>query len=272
MKRKQRTIIGILLVVAALTAAFWLGDRGSGPRGGAPAPTTPVVQTQTPSPAAASQAPTAAPSQPPVEAASAAPSQTPGTEASQPPAPVRTPETTPEAVPSQPPAPSESTEPAGGGNPEPVAPQDAQITEKTLTCTISISCATILDHMDWLDANKAELVPEDGWLLEPMQVTFYEGESVFHVLRRTCKQQKLHMEFEETPIYNSAYIEGIGNLYEFDCGDLSGWNYRVNGWFPNYGCSQYQLRDGDVIEWLYTCDLGRDVGGQNFEDAPEGQT
>ena len=36
--------------------------------------------------------------------------------------------------------------------------------------------------------------------------------------------------------------------------------YKVNGWFPNYGCSRYSVQDGDVIEWVYTCDLGRDVG------------
>jgi hypothetical protein len=69
------------------------------------------------------------------------------------------------------------------------------------------------------------------------------------------------MEFSMTPIYNSNYIEGINNLYEFDAGELSGWMYKVNGWFPNYGSSRYVLKDGDVIEWVYTCDLGRDVGG-----------
>ena len=36
--------------------------------------------------------------------------------------------------------------------------------------------------------------------------------------------------------------------------------YRVNGEFPNKGCSDYELNDGDVIEWAYTCDLGRDIG------------
>ena len=127
--------------------------------------------------------------------------------------------------------------------------------------TVSISCATILDNMDLCKEEKRELVPEDGWILKPMTVTFYEGESVFNVLQRTCKQQKIHMEFSNTPIYNSAYIEGINNLYEFDVGNLSGWMYRVNDWFPNYGCSRYLLQDGDVIEWVYTCDLGDDVGG-----------
>ena len=37
--------------------------------------------------------------------------------------------------------------------------------------------------------------------------------------------------------------------------------YKVNGWFPNYGCSRYQLKSGDKVEWVYACDLGVDVGG-----------
>lgn len=153
------------------------------------------------------------------------------------------------------------TDPVPEGKPLPVEPQDVTISDTAYICTISISCASILDNMDWLDPEKVELVPEDGWILEPTQVTFYEGESVFNVLQRTCKQQGIHMEFENTPMYNSAYIEGIHNLYEFDCGELSGWMYKVNEWFPNYGCNRYQLQDGDVICWVYTCNLGVDVGG-----------
>lgn len=153
------------------------------------------------------------------------------------------------------------TDPVPEGKPLPVEPQDAAISDTAHTCTLSISCAAILDHMDWLDPEKIELVPEDGWILKPTEVTFYEGESVFNVLQRVCKQNRIHMEFENTPIYNSAYIEGIHNLYEFDCGELSGWMYKVNDWFPNYGCSRYALKPGDVICWEYTCDLGVDVGG-----------
>ena len=132
--------------------------------------------------------------------------------------------------------------------------------EGGLTCTLSISCATILDNLEDLDSAKADLVPQDGWLMESTEVSFNEGESVFDLLRRECEARKLHMEFEDTPVYGSAYIEGIGNLYEFDCGPLSGWKYKVNGEFPNYGCSQYTLSEGDSVEWVYTCDLGVDVG------------
>ena len=56
-------------------------------------------------------------------------------------------------------------------------------------------------------------------------------------------------------------IELVNNLYEFDCGSLSGWMYKVNEWFPNYGCSRYVLKNGDDVVWCYTCNLGYDVGG-----------
>ena len=129
------------------------------------------------------------------------------------------------------------------------------------TCTVSISCAAILENLGRLNAEKADLIPADGVLLAPTAVEFTEGESIFDVLKRVCRENKIHMEFSETPVYQSAYIEGIGNLYEFDCGEGSGWMYRVNGEFPNYGCSRYTLADGDTVEWVYTCDFGADVGG-----------
>ena len=148
--------------------------------------------------------------------------------------------------------------------------EEPAATDAPLTCTISISCATILEHLDELDPEKVELVPEDGWILAPVTVEFTAGQSVFDVLLATVKADAIHMEYQNTPMYETAYIEGIGNLYEFDCGALSGWMYKVNGWFPNYGCSRYAVQAGDVIEWVYTCDLGSDVGGggvsQGYEE------
>ena len=153
------------------------------------------------------------------------------------------------------------TDPVPEGKPLPIEPENAVITDKELTCTLSVRCDTILENIAWLDKEKVDIVPKDGVIFAEKAVTFYEGESVFNLLIREMKKNKIHMEFENTPIYNSAYIEGIANLYEFDCGELSGWMYKVNGWFPNYGCSRYQLKNGDKVEWVYTCDLGVDVGG-----------
>ena len=154
------------------------------------------------------------------------------------------------------------TDPVPEGKPDPVEPEDVEVNkEKTYTCTFSIECSTIVNNLDMLDPDKLECVPSDGVILSKTTVTFYEGESVFDVLQRICKEKGIRMEAEWTPIYNSAYVEGIHNLYEFDCGALSGWMYKVNGWYPNYGSSRYQLKDGDTVEWRYTCDLGNDVGG-----------
>lgn len=153
------------------------------------------------------------------------------------------------------------TDPIPEGKPMPVEPEDQDVDKtKTYTCTFSIECSTILNNLDMLDPEKLEMVPSNGVILAKTTVTFYEGESVYDVLQRVCKDYGIHMEASWTPIYNSAYVEGIHNLYEFDCGNLSGWMYRVNGWYPNYGCSRYQLQQGDVVEWRYTCDLGEDVG------------
>lgn len=153
------------------------------------------------------------------------------------------------------------TDPVPEGKPLPVEPEDQEVDKKkTYTCTFSIECSTILNNLKDLDPDKRELIPSNGVILAPTKVTFYEGESVFDVLQRVCKEKGIHMESSWTPIYNSAYIEGIHNLYEFDCGELSGWMYRVNGWYPNYGCSRYQLVDGEKVEFRYTCDLGKDVG------------
>ena len=153
------------------------------------------------------------------------------------------------------------TDPVPEGKPMPVEPEDQTVDKKkSYTCTFSIECSTILNNLKDLDPDKRELVPSNGVILKPTKVTFYEGESVFDVLQRVCKEKGIHLESSWTPIYNSAYVEGIHNLYEFDCGALSGWMYRVDGWYPNYGCSRYQLKDGEKVEWRYTCDLGKDVG------------
>ncbi len=153
------------------------------------------------------------------------------------------------------------TDPIPEGKPVPVEPENSVITDKELNCTLSVRCDTVFENIGWLDSEKVEIIPKDGVIFEKKTVTFYEGESVFNLLLREMKKNKIHMEFENIPIYNSAYIEGIANLYEFDCGELSGWMYKVNDWFPNYGCSRYQLKPGDRVEWVYTCNLGIDVGG-----------
>lgn len=157
------------------------------------------------------------------------------------------------------------TDPTPSGKPKPVEPGNIEINKEVVKkATLSIKCDTIFNNMELFNKDKIDVLPLDGTILPSTTVDFYEGESVFDVLDRTMKEKKIHMEYVFTPVYNSVYIEGIHNLYEFDCGPLSGWMYKVNGWFPNYGCSRYKLEEGDVIEWVYTCDLGQDVGDNSM--------
>lgn len=151
-------------------------------------------------------------------------------------------------------------------NPSTAITEPVGTAKEKLTCTITIRCDTILNNMDNLDPAKAPYVPDDGVILREVTVEFEEGETVFDVLNRVCKQYNVPIEYSWTPMYDSYYIEGINNLYEFDCGSESGWMYKVNGWFPNYGCSSYYLTGGEKIVWCYTCNgLGEDVGAERWE-------
>ena len=141
----------------------------------------------------------------------------------------------------------------------------SEISESKTACTISISCQTLLNNLDRVKKNKLSVIPSNAVILSAVKAEFNEGESVFDVTKRVCMENKIPFEFTLAPIYNTAYIEGIGNIYEFDCGSTSGWLYKVNGEFLSYGCSDCKLSDGDVIEWVYTCDLGKDVGNEYKE-------
>lgn len=118
-----------------------------------------------------------------------------------------------------------------------------QEVKKEQYCEYSISCKTVLSHKDNLQSNYQ--VPAGGKIYEK-KMKFEEGETVLEVLKRTG------IEIDVT----KGYVAGIDGLYEFDCGKDSGWMYRVNGKFPNYGAGKCVLKDGDKVEWLYTCVRG----------------
>ena len=273
MKKHKNKIIAGVVIAAALAASFFLIPGGGGMGGENPMETQTVdslQNTETAVPDATitdSVAPLASDNAPPYN----------------------TPQTTDvgEATPDEPtPAQPTQTQPAPqetDATPDPSTthlPQDrpqettpsadqqgsgdslTDNADEEMTVKLIITCATILDNMDRLSTAKVELVPASGVIFSAT-VVFYEGESVFNVLQREMRSNRIHLEFMNTPMYNSAYIEGINNLYEFDCGEGSGWMYSVNGVFPNYGSSRYSLQNGDTVVWHFTCDRGADIGGSD---------
>lgn len=159
----------------------------------------------------------------------------------------------------------EAKQPEVTTNPEESDTSEKQPETQALYCTIEIRCDTILNNMGALSAEKEACVPSDGTVLAVSKIAFTQGETAFDVLKRACDLAGIQIEYSYTPMYKSYYVEGIQQLYEFDCGSESGWMYKVNGWFPNYGCSGYTVKEGDEIVFCYTCNgLGADVGGSNY--------
>lgn len=141
-------------------------------------------------------------------------------------------------------------------------PQD--IPEGAATVTLRINCRTALENKDLLDPDllAADLLPASGEILAEGEYILLDGDTVFDILNRAAVSHKIPLDYQGSGKNGgqNAYIRGIGYLYEFSCGPLSGWTYQINGKSPGVGCGGYQPVDGDTIEWLYTCDLGRDIG------------
>lgn len=138
------------------------------------------------------------------------------------------------------------------------------VTKDSESVTLTIRCDTLLEHYNQLDEKlqQERYVPSDGVILETTQYVLRPNDSVFDILQRAVRNRKIQMEYQgaDQNLYGSVYIKGINYLYEFSAGPLSGWIYKVNSTIPDYGSSRYQLKDGDQIEFHYTCDLGRDLG------------
>ncbi len=121
-----------------------------------------------------------------------------------------------------------------------------------ITVTLSVSCRTASEKPH------ASHIPDNGIILPETELSLKENSTVLDALMLASKRHGLLIENDSvSPL--TAYISGINNLYEFDYGELSGWMYFVNSHSPDTGCGEYILKDGDRIEWIYTCNLGDDL-------------
>lgn len=120
--------------------------------------------------------------------------------------------------------------------------------DRNLETRISIRCDSI--------AGENEYAPADGILLAETIIPMAEGETAFDQLLEATRGARIQMEYDGTAA--GAYVRGIGYLYEYAFGNLSGWMYKVNGEFADVGSTQYRLQAGDLVEWVYTRNLGKD--------------
>lgn len=128
----------------------------------------------------------------------------------------------------------------------------SDVQSDSLTVTMSVSCETIKDELD----RDFMIIPETEFVL-------LEDETAFDLLERVLAYHRIPLDYNGNTA-TDIYIRGIDNIYEMDYGEMSGWMYRVNGDFPDSGCGACILEDGDTVEWIYTREIGRDIGQEDF--------
>jgi len=132
--------------------------------------------------------------------------------------------------------------------------------------TVAIYCNTVLDNLDLLDQaiKDGEYIPEDGVMLAEMEVGWEEGDTVFSILQRLDEADFITMDYKTDTF--GPFVSGINYLYNGSCGEVSGWMVSVNDTFNDTGCDQTFLEPGDNVKWLYSCDMGPDIGYIWMED------
>ena len=123
-------------------------------------------------------------------------------------------------------------------------------------CAVSVNISTIDGKAD-IKSISEEYGADEGELFGNEEAEIREGDTAFSLLERELILKGILIEYNKT---NGIVITSIGNIGEGDFGELSGWKYKVNGEFTDVYCDEYVVEPGDVIEWVYTCDGGNDIG------------
>ena len=133
--------------------------------------------------------------------------------------------------------------------------QNTRPAGKDISCTIEIRCDNATARKDTItNPGIRDAIPDDGTILEVTTYTGNEGFTVYDVLAAVTAAHN-----PVIPIVANAdrsYVSSINNLSEKNVGPTSGWTYRVNGVLPMMAANQYKVKDGDVIKWIYVCQMG----------------
>ena len=112
-----------------------------------------------------------------------------------------------------------------------------------------------------------------GTVVSPTKVPFKQGENMAQVTKRLLDHLGMGMSYSGT-LTDGFYLGAISNfevdgtpyasMGEFDAGVGSGWMVTLNDWFINMSASEFAVKDGDSIQWKYTCQLGTDIGDSYY--------
>lgn len=136
--------------------------------------------------------------------------------------------------------------------------QDSDNENQIYHATLSINFDQIYAEKNYKrlkeELKRDDVLPENHCFADDESISFSENDTVFDVLLCYCEEKNISLDYQKPSenIYKTAYIKGIGGLYEGDCTKRSGWVYTVNGDKPNVGMSDYVLEDGDDIVIYFT--------------------
>ncbi len=119
-----------------------------------------------------------------------------------------------------------------------------------------------------------------GTIIPATRVPFKENDTIAAVTLRLLDEMGITATHDGTA-FSGFYMRYIGNFTvngtfydsfgEFDAGQGSGWMVTWNDWFIDQGASAFQVEDGDVIRWQYTCQKGKDIGDPFYADEEAAQ-
>ncbi|MDD4571235.1 MAG: S-layer homology domain-containing protein [Clostridia bacterium] len=102
--------------------------------------------------------------------------------------------------------------------------------------------------------------PKGQTYLSKKSYTFETGMTALSLLQKTDLDIEL----------SGNYVVAIEGLAEKSAGyPNSGWMYKVGSKFPTIATSSYKLEAGDYVQWLYSYDLGKDLGADYKEEDPK---
>ena len=100
-----------------------------------------------------------------------------------------------------------------------------------------------------------------GVILPQTQFEIEDGGSALDLVKKACEMSNITLELHP----QWGYVVGIDGFGEYDAGELSGWLFKINGYMGQEAISDTILQDGDVLELVYSCNMGLDLGA-DFEN------
>ena len=120
---------------------------------------------------------------------------------------------------------------------------------ESMVCTVGVSVQPALDNIHMMKEESLALLPENGWMLEPVEMTVSEGTTCLEVLQWACQEAKIPVVTSGDP----PFVESIGVLSNGDGGDVSGWTYTLNGEQLMISAAVQEIQEGDELVYSFAC-------------------